>query len=108
MDFLSFYFSAGKQRFRVKANRAGCPERHVARALLRPFGLLVRDLFVFNPQFRDASYISDIDVVLGEHVTVADGWLNHKLVCFKLDFLQADSSALSGDLLGVNSGADLI
>lgn len=50
----------------------------------------------------------DIDLVLEEHVTVADGWLNHKLVCFKLDFLQADSSALSGDLLGVNSVADLI
>lgn len=33
---------------------------------------------------------------------------NNKHVCFKLDFLQADSSALPDDLLGRNSVADLI
>lgn len=52
------------------------------------------------------SYISDIELSLQGYVTAADGCPNNKLVCFKLDFLQTESSALSADLLAMSSVAD--
>lgn len=63
-----------------------------------------------NPKLRVLFGVWDfwhIDLALEEHVSAADWWTRNKLVCFKLDFLQADSAALR-DLLGVDGVADLI